>query len=694
MLSERTIMLAIAALWQGLAGADIPYSFGNGQLFANTRTENGLLEGNRCVPASDILLMPLFFWNFIENPSEDDEGNQLQTGQPGHGLIAVAQEDADLNITFTFMYSRPRDTTKPESQRDEEVVDGALVRQTAQEVVRRSGWLPENEDPQYNNDGDTWLEVPPAFAYETASGIGDELALENTLEQWNTMGHHMILNAWAFMLDISIEPEVPYVLAGGFDDPFYAITEELIDLALQGRVDGDVIKQFMTEFRYAKRETDKTAFHRIKDNNQLTRLRNERSVLINQTIFDRIIDHLQQDSLQGVIPRSRHLAANSQLQNQEAGVSIPTQVTEQVTTKHGPSMPTQDKVPASMKQQGQTWHAVLNHNLAIHEKAVKELGTTNDRLQAVKGHEYRDDLVWRAIMSVWWPLWESGHRYAFGTEEISTAMRNEEFAIGIQMWTVGNRQMPFIIPMRGHGEDFDHGNEYTSEDPLEVEGTEQNNGEKKGKEKVKGKEKGKEEEKSKEENKSVTHGGVGHWVLGIATFDEEVNRVDIRVLNSASRLGTNAIFRAAEAVCRLSGWLGLKKSTGTSGMLEPIPFTGTFKHIEDIVPQQKDGVHCGLHVVMSAWATMLNIPICPNKNFDEHSSRRFYHDGRRVINCALAGRMDTRTIQALLNAHGFSVEQDVNSEEDEVVRLDVMPDVSFVACNNAYDWGRAVTGTG
>ncbi|MCJ1250298.1 hypothetical protein MMC30_007524 [Trapelia coarctata] len=671
MLSERTIMLAIAALWQGLAGADMFYSFGNNQLFADIRIEDGLIEDNRCVPNSIILLMPLFFWNSIENPHRDDEGNLLQTGQPQHGLIAAAEKVADVNVTFTFMYSRPRDTTKLGNQREEEQdVDRALIRQTAREVVRRSGWLKDDEIPQYDNERDFWQEVSPAFADEITSDIGDKPALDSTPEQWNTMGHHMILNAWAYMLDIPLEPEIPYAMEGGFDDPFYAITDELIDLALQGRVDGDVIKQFMTEFRFAKREKDNTAVHRIKKNSSLTRLRNERSVLMNQTIFDRIIEQLQLDPPPDIIPRSRHLSATSQ---------------EPVKTPYT-LIPGEDMGQATVQHDAPTWRELLEHNLTEYEKAVKKPVKGEDRLQTTEDVEFQDNVIWRSIMSVWWPLWESKHRYAFGPEDICSAMRSANFSSDTQIWAVGNRQMPFVIPMRGHGKEFTHGNESA------ITGKEKDKkkaAKKKARDKKKARGKGKENDKEKAE--VVAHGGVGHWILVIATFDEEGNRVDIHNMNSAPWLHSEATERAAEDVCRFSGWLGIRRAKD-KGYYELIPFTGTFNHISDAVPSQGDAVNCGTHVIVSAWAALLNIPIGEDSQKFRKNTRRFYLEARRVIDCALAGRMDTRTIQAFLNAYEFCVEQDVNSRDDDVVTVNVMPDVSSTACNTAADYGFMAMG--
>ena len=664
MLSERTIMLAIAALWQGLAGADVLYSFGNGQLFADTRCHDGLRDGNRSVPQSDILLMPLFFWTSIENPSRDDVGNRLQTGQPEHGLIAAARKGRDLNVTFTFLYSRPCRNTRPADQSKEaQEVERALICQTAREVVRRCGWFTETDGPHYNGEGDTWLEVPSAFVDETPSDIGDNPALDLVPEKWNTMGHHMILNAWAYMLDIPLEPEISYALKGGCNDPFYAIAEELIDLALQGRVNGDVIKQFMTEFRYAKKDDDKTAVHRIADNNYLTRLRNERSVLINQKIFDSILNHLQQDPSQTAVPRSRHLAFSSHKPSRIASASTGTQSTGQATAKDNTALLAQKTQPATLLHVAGTWRELSEHNLAVHEAGMERDGPGKGQLHTTENEEFRDEHVWRSIMSVWCPLWESDQRYAFGTEDTFSAMRDEITAARIAMWAVGNRQMPFLMPMRGHGQYFDHGNAGDAE---------------KGKKSKKGKKK--------------PFGGVGHWILAIATFDEKENRVDIRLLNSATWMKQKqAMEDAAEGLCRWSGWLGLQRAY-PDGPYEAIPFSGSFKQNWDQVPEQDDGVNCGLHVVMSAWAILLGIPIGTNRTFRKPKAR-FYQYGRRVIDCALAGHMDSRTIQAFLNAYGFAAEQDINSREDDVVRLNVMSEVSEGSCLAAYQIGRMNVGT-
>lgn len=691
-LTEQTIMLAIAALWQGIAGADMRYSFGSSRLFANARIEGAIQDGDRSVPESDILLVPLFFGEEIINPERDDQGALLPTNQPRHGVIAVAHKDADSNITFTFMYSPPRHSTKAKDQPESEL-DRAVIHQSALEIVRRSGWLPEYEYPRYDKELDIWVEVPPAFA----DALEDDTAIDNAPERWNTMGHHMVLNAWAYMLDISIEPEIPYTFEGGAWDLFYTITDDLIALALQGRVNGNIIKQFMTEFRYAKAESDKTASRRITDNDLLTRLRRESSVLMNQAIFDRILERLQQDMSQAMLPRSRHLAAISQEPAKKPGPSVPKGGTKPITP------PKKGTKATSSKGEPRTWRQTFDHNIATHEKAAAKLPKAKDQLEAPAEGLYLDSLVWQAIMSVWSPLWDSGHRYAFGTEDLCTHMRDEAHARTLSRWAVGNSTMPLILPLRGHGRGFTFGEaeafQADPEDNTNAKGGKDGKDGKQDKKGKKGEKNGKAGKQDKEGKKGdkgdkakEPAGGVGHWIFAVATFDKKENRVTVRHFNSANWTRSKGIERAAEGAVRFSGWLGLRP-TGAGSSPEPVPFTGTFDHLFESVPQQENGRDCGLHVIMSAWATLLNIPIGTGRPFAElrkraHPRDRFYQEGQRVIDCALAGCMNMRTIQAFLNVHRFSVAQDPESEVDKVVRENVMPVVTEDTCGEAYELGR------
>ncbi|CAF9922173.1 hypothetical protein IMSHALPRED_005603 [Imshaugia aleurites] len=87
---------------------------------------------------------------------------------------------------------------------------------------------------------------------------------------------------------------------------------------------------------------------------------------------------------------------------------------------------------------------------------------------------------------------------------------------------------------------------------------------------------------------------------------------------------------------------------------------------------------CGFFVILNAWAVMLEIPIFRGegrrKGCGHHNT--FIKTGLKIVNLALAGFMDSRTIQAFMNSFGLSEEQDPNAAEDparpcvDAVRMD------------------------
>ena len=85
------------------------------------------------------------------------------------------------------------------------------------------------------------------------------------------------------------------------------------------------------------------------------------------------------------------------------------------------------------------------------------------------------------------------------------------------------------------------------------------------------------------------------------------------------------------------------------------------------VPQQTEKSNaCGFHVILNAWAVMLGIPLhqgeCRRKGCGHHNT--FMKTGLQIVNLALAGFMDSRTIQAFMNVFGVSEEQDSSAVED------------------------------
>ena len=94
----------------------------------------------------------------------------------------------------------------------------------------------------------------------------------------------------------------------------------------------------------------------------------------------------------------------------------------------------------------------------------------------------------------------------------------------------------------------------------------------------------------------------------------------------------------------------------------PLPPQGRYyfldKHYWHAASRQQ-GLECGVHVILNAWAWLLEMPLCttdPRKgrNHSEKTfSTSFYRTANGVINQALAGRMDEETMREFLLAYQY-----------------------------------------
>lgn len=166
----------------------------------------------------------------------------------------------------------------------------------------------------------------------------------------------------------------------------------------------------------------------------------------------------------------------------------------------------------------------------------------------------------------------------------------------------------------------------------------------------------------------------GHLIFALAekTLDNH-DDVVIHAYNSLPTwfhdMGKNAdveIKAEAQAILHMSNWLARRDA---SEQLRNRPYNVTVKAVT--VPGQGSlELACGLHSVLVAWAVLLGIPL------QEQGTRGgtlreqpFLTLGKEIVNLAVAGCMDSRTIQAFLNISGMVTEQDVN---DKSVRLEVV----------------------
>lgn len=148
---------------------------------------------------------------------------------------------------------------------------------------------------------------------------------------------------------------------------------------------------------------------------------------------------------------------------------------------------------------------------------------------------------------------------------------------------------------------------------------------------------------------------LGHLLLAVAEKDSpNSKKLDIRIFDSRNiTLHRNVIRRRATKLTR--DWSEMNA--------EP--------HFDwRVVPQQiGESNACGLYVIFNAWAVMLGIE--PNiKRSTQRggygTDREFLVQGLAIVNLALAGFMDSRTIMAFLNYYGYTEVVDLLDRGDEV----------------------------
>lgn len=317
----------------------------------------------------------------------------------------------------------------------------------------------------------------------------------------------------------------------------------------------------------------------------------------------------------------------------------------------GDHPPTPGEDPSSSPA---SWEAILDAGMQRHSEHFGQQSAEMQRhcTRIRNPTDMMDESVVLAIASLWDGLRRAGTMFGFGTADTFRCNRSEgTVAPGT---TAVSGPYPLIIPLLINKADV-----HTPPPPKYAKGATRG----KKIEKPKGKRKGKGRE-TKETSQHV--GGIGHFVFAVA---ERRNNdiVETTVKDSApGHVSREDLFEATRGLVTLSGWMGVDPQGN------PVPAEPSFP-VESYpeVPRQYCGNTCGLYVILNAWACMLGIPTRPQRVFVRaHPHRRFHTLALQLINLALAGFMDSSTIQAFLNVLGYAVQQDVNDLTVHVVRAD------------------------
>ena len=163
--------------------------------------------------------------------------------------------------------------------------------------------------------------------------------------------------------------------------------------------------------------------------------------------------------------------------------------------------------------------------------------------------------------------------------------------------------------------------------------------------------------------------GDAHIVLVVCRRKEdEPKKVDMLVMDSFKQnVPADRIHDAVFTVIRKSGWWGGLDMAGRARDADEIPVLVEEERLA--VPHQDTPMTCGIHTILNGWVYMMNLPAInqghriyyharADKAGELNEEAWFMGLAREVINLALAGHMDTLTIQAFMNVVGFCQLQD------------------------------------
>ena len=144
------------------------------------------------------------------------------------------------------------------------------IRAAARNSVRHSAWLKN-----------TW----PKFTEERWIRVRQQL--------FPTCGYHVIFNAWAVMLGIRVDLAVPEIDSEGDEEDM----KKIVTLAIQGRIDADLIRAFLHVFGFARHEPCDQWYQRQSNptsETDSTRY-NMKSVLMTDEIYREYVRQLRDD---------------------------------------------------------------------------------------------------------------------------------------------------------------------------------------------------------------------------------------------------------------------------------------------------------------------------------------------------------------------------------------------------------------
>lgn len=630
------------------------YSFGDVAMFRNSRLEKQAQA--TCVPRSKRFIMPLMFGNEIPNPPLKKKGAVAENITADYSLLAAAEYISttkdSVNIRLIFWYSKARDIAEAGASTAASPLSKGLIRQTAQSIVRNSRFT-LNHKPIFDNENEDWRSVPDAL-------------VRGSLE---TSSYHLILHAWAYMLDIPIQAGHTREV-NTMDDVLYTTTLEIINLALKGSLDTDTIRCFLLESGYAAeglgpRLSQVDTEERAKEQRSM---KNFRAFLMNEVVFDKIVADLRSDkhSIQiraKGIPRpgvelfeetedeEQELETKGQLKSQIKAIAkqISKDLGEKIddnanALKREIKKQRKDIIEAaapsvSLKQQladARNWterFRISHEDFRRQWRAAgKKPFTSLDGWPQYNKVIGNDD-VFSAIGSIWWALWQKGRRFSLPTQQACQWNRRAEgIAEGHRAIAGSGAQYPLILPLF-----CDYGD-------LQLP-----------------------PRKTREEmhrKLSLTGNVLSHYIVLIAEPPEDPHKTaadyegtGIRGLIRVEARGRNPDIQKLEPIANDAmnciGWLDFNPETNHAIQTDRV-----FRLVEPRAKIEHEEFDNGaMHAILTTWAYMLGLSRDSSTRRRgtnaKESTEEFYTKGFEVIECVIAGLYDTQTIQAFFHAFGF-----------------------------------------
>ena len=284
----------------------------------------------------------------------------------------------------------------------------------------------------------------------------------------------------------------------------------------------------------------------------------------------------------------------------------------------------------------ETWENIFNQRLALHRSRLDGLNDKPYKIEGYDGMDHEDVVL--AVATIWDALRDLGS-YAFAGEERLNPAYSKVIQEGIlrEYGVVGGVHGRFIMPL-GFEPNQKKQNKQFKKNQAEIlkQKLAKANDEKGGK---------------------IVPAPLGHILLAVARRGSlETNQVDIEIRDSLP--GFEPKDHIQERAQELAAtWLGLEA------------VTPNFTYVT-VIKQPRPINACGIFTILNAWSVMLGIPLLgelQRPNHRDHNDREFLDRALEIVNLALAGFMDSRTIQAFLNVYGYSAEQDVHVLPEHIV---------------------------